>query len=261
MSGSPASIPEHWIMCKMASRFRASVARFRFEGEGEETKSGGAESDLMPMSKVVERIDGSAVEGECLLGELTDLGKETTSDFGNALRALYVERLGFLPDTMKDYSEAYFRSTNMPRTIESLAQIMHGLYPPSKLAAEISPRFFIRNGKDESLVANTFMCKRLETLLIGFEHAAASALNHTLEPLDQKLSKYINGKPIRIDGQPRLSGIFDTIRASQAHGIKVPPEFEDKATLDLIERALMVEWFSGCKAMFFFLQLSNGTSQ
>ncbi len=66
MSGSPASIPEHWIMCKMASRFRASVAHFRVEGEGEdeETKSGGAENDLMPMSKVVERIDGSAVEGE-----------------------------------------------------------------------------------------------------------------------------------------------------------------------------------------------------
>ncbi len=52
---------------------------------------------------------------------------QTTSDFGKALRALYVERcdllarnsvcgltkgvsrLGFLPDTMKDYSEAYFR--------------------------------------------------------------------------------------------------------------------------------------------------------
>jgi len=32
-----------------------------------------------------------------------------------------------------------------------------------------------------------------------------------------------------------------------AHGIKVPPEFEEKGVLDLIERAVVNEWFAGYK--------------
>lgn len=41
--------------------------------------------------------------------------------------------------------------------------------------------------------------------------AAASTWNHTLEPLDKKLSKYIGGNPVRLDGKPRASGILDTV--------------------------------------------------
>ena len=36
-------------------------------------------------------------------------------------------------------------------------------------------------------------------------------MNPTLEPLDQKISKYIDGKPIRIDGSPKASGILETV--------------------------------------------------
>jgi acid phosphatase len=74
--------------------------------------------------------------------------------------------------------------------------------------------------------------------------------------LDKKVSKYIGGRPIRLDGKPRASGIMDTvrqfltyscdlfqphdllqqIRAAIAHGIKVPPEFEDKSVVDVIVR-------------------------
>lgn len=44
-----------------------------------------------------------------------------------------------------------------------------------------------------------------------FHLAAAAAWNTTLEPLDKKLSKYIGGNPIRLDGKPRASGILDTV--------------------------------------------------
>ena len=60
-------------------------------------------------------------------------------------------RLDFLPDIVQNDSEVYFRligndlksveqllilhrSTNVHRTIESLQQVVHGLYPPSKRA-------------------------------------------------------------------------------------------------------------------------------
>ena len=53
MSDAPASIPEHWIMCKQARRFRAAVA-------GRDPHSPGE----LDVQRVVERADGEAVEGE-----------------------------------------------------------------------------------------------------------------------------------------------------------------------------------------------------
>jgi acid phosphatase len=72
-------------------------------------------------------------------------------------------------------------------------------------------RQFGSNSRDENLFGNTAACKRLEVLEIGFARAAAAAWNHALEPLDDKISKYIGGNPVRLDGQPRASGIFDTV--------------------------------------------------
>ncbi|PAV20442.1 phosphoglycerate mutase [Pyrrhoderma noxium] len=243
MAEPPASINPHWNLCRTARQFRASVATFGDAVQDSLRSSDGIE--FLPVKRVVEREDGNTMEGECLLGELTDMGRQTTYNFGRSLRKIYVEKLGFLPDTLSSNSDGYFRSTNMPRTIESLQQVMHGLYPRSKLAHGVIPQLRVRNGLDENLVPNTFACKRLEVLLVGFAQAAAAAYNHTLEPLDEKLSKYIGGNPIRIDGQPRASGILDTIRASVANGIDVPPEFKEKSVMDLIEKAVVTEWFAG----------------
>ncbi|TDL24646.1 phosphoglycerate mutase-like protein [Rickenella mellea] len=246
MSEPPASIPEHWMMCKTGRQFRAAVAGAltQVEANGIAARKDALPAETLAVKRVVERIDGTSVEGECMLGELTDVGRQSTYNYGRALRKLYVERLGFLPDTVTKQNEIYLRSTNMPRTIESLQQITHGLYPSSKFENGITPRLFIRNGKDENMLGNTFACKRLEILLVGFAQAAASAYNHLLEPLDKKLSQYIGGNPIRIDGKPRASGILDTIRACTAHGVKVPPEFEDKSVVDTIEKAVVNEWFA-----------------
>ncbi|KAF8067817.1 histidine phosphatase superfamily [Lyophyllum atratum] len=237
LSSPPASIPEHWMMCKTSRQFHAAVTNATEDG-------------FLRSRKMVERVDGSAVEAECLLGELTDVGRQSTYNFGKSLRELYVDRLGFLPDKLSKKNEVYFRSTNMPRTIESLQQVVHGLYPTERCGTDAVPNILIRNGKDENLLGNTYACKRLEILQLGFAQAAASAYNPTLEPLDGRLSKYLEGKPIRIDGKPRASGIMDTVRAAIAHGIKVPPEFEDKAVVDIIEKAVVNEWFAGILSPF-----------
>ncbi|KAI0634864.1 phosphoglycerate mutase-like protein [Trametes polyzona] len=248
MADPPASIPEHWMFCNTARQFRAAVASATAD-EGHDlpypaVQTGPAAEELRAR-RIVERRDGSAALGECLLGELTDIGRESTYNFGNSLRKLYIDRLKFLPDVVNSNDEIYLRSTNMPRTIESLQQITHGLYPMTKHAKDFVPLLRIRNGKDENLFGNTLACKRLEILQIGFAHAAAAAWNTTLEPLDKKLSKFIGGNPIRLDGKPRASGILDTIRAADAHGVKVPPEFKEKGVLDVIEKAVVTEWFAG----------------
>ncbi|KAF8899757.1 histidine phosphatase superfamily [Gymnopilus junonius] len=250
MNDPPASISDHWMMCKTARRFQDSVSSLlgvppeqipRLK-EGEP----GSE-DILLTTKIVERKDGTAVEGECLLGELTDLGRQSTYNFGRNLRKLYIDRLGFLPDTLSNKDSVYFRTTNMPRTIDSLLEIMHGIYPTHKCQPNAAPSYLVRNGKDENLIGNTYACKRLEILQIGFATAAAQAFNPSLEPLDKKLSKYLGGNPIRVDGKPRASGIMDTVRASLAHGVKVPPEFTDKSVVDVIEHAIVNEWFAGYK--------------
>ncbi len=61
MSNPPASIAEHWLLCKTASRFRATAAHFKAEAEGVQADK--LRKDVMPASMVVERRDGSHVEG------------------------------------------------------------------------------------------------------------------------------------------------------------------------------------------------------
>ncbi|KNZ82271.1 putative acid phosphatase SPBC4.06 [Termitomyces sp. J132] len=226
LANVPALIPEHWLLCKAARQFHAMAC-----GQKE----------------MVERTDGKAAEGECLLGELTDLGRQSTYNFGKSLRALYVDKLGFLPDRLLSTDQVYLRSTNMPRTITSLHQIVHGLYPQEKRDNKVLPNILVRNGKDENLLGNTSACKRLELLQVSFAHAAAAAYNPSLQQLDSRLSKYMNGSPVRVDGKPRASGIMDTIRAAIAHGINVPPEFKDKAIVDTLEKAIVNEWYAGYK--------------
>ncbi|KAF4616606.1 hypothetical protein D9613_008515 [Agrocybe pediades] len=235
----PASIPEHWMMCKTARRFRAAVTSALGPVTRDRSLTGSEIDETLHTTKVVERKDGTAGVGECLLGELTDLGRQSTFDYGRNLRKLYIDRLVFIPDKLSDLNSVYFRSTNMPRTTESLQQLVHGLYPTDKCHEASIPSLMIRNGKDENLIGNTYACKRLEILQVGFATAAAQAYNRSLEHLDKKVSKYLNGNPIRVDGKPRASGVMDTIRAAVAHGIKVPPEFEDKSIVDVIERAVV----------------------
>ncbi|PSR78600.1 hypothetical protein PHLCEN_2v7347 [Hermanssonia centrifuga] len=233
MAESPASIPPSWSLCRTARRFRAAVAS-NLSADNDET---------LPVKKVVEKVDGNIAEGECLLGELTDIGRQNTYEFGRDLRRLYVERLGFLPDTALSDDQLYFRSTNVPRTVESLHQIIHGLYPAKKCANGYMPQHRIRNGMDENLFGNTAACKRLEILEVAFARAAAESWSHALEPLDKKISKYIGGNPIRLDGKPRASGVFDTIRAAIANGVPVPKDFTDPQVMDIIEDAVVDEWF------------------
>ncbi|KAJ3551009.1 hypothetical protein NM688_g4955 [Phlebia brevispora] len=238
MSEPPASIPQSWMLCHTARRFSAAVASNATYGSNEE----------LPLRRVVEREDGSLSPGECMLGELTDVGRQTTYDFGLGLRRLQLTeyvRLGFLPDTIHSDNDVYFRSTNVPRTVESLHQIIHGLYPAVKCHDSFAPQIRIRNAIHENLFGNTGACKRLEILELGFARAAAASWNRVLEPLDDKVSKYIGGNPIRLDGKPRASGVLDTVRAAVANNVSVPRELTDRNVIDVIEKAVVHEWFGG----------------
>ena len=176
------------------------------------------------------------------------------------------------------------RSTNVPRTIESLQQVINGLYPNGKnlhrphllvrcvlsslhhiggslssachddarrseilLACLHSPYLRVvhslksinsvllnnagtpktRTSSQITSVASGWNgspsrlrkvgCSQTEWIRVdSFTQlcniAAAEKLNPSLTPLDKRLSKYLDGEPVRVDGKPRASGILDTVR-------------------------------------------------
>ncbi|KAK4700058.1 acid phosphatase, partial [Phenoliferia sp. Uapishka_3] len=226
---------------------------FQFEGREPNRFKPKGGKDVVKGRMEVRRLSEDQGEGntaiaggsaDCYWGELTDLGRQSTLTLGARLRALYVDQLHFLPSTLPDLerksSPVAFRSTGMPRTIESLHQIVQGIFPTRDGPVE----YVVRNAMDESLYPNS-LCARMRKIDRASAEQAAKTYNPTLAVLDPLLSKYINGGPVRIDGHPRANGLLDTIMVCKAHGIKVPSEFEDPAVLQTLETAVVHEWFDG----------------
>ncbi|EST07776.1 Histidine phosphatase superfamily, clade-2 [Kalmanozyma brasiliensis GHG001] len=259
-------LPERWNLCRAGREFDAcvldltpsasnSIAPFQV-GQVSPGKTATAYSSIMRMRRSVEtessisgRGQKDQEEGECMLGELTDLGRLSTLRFGRELRGLYVDRLGFLPQllTSKDHDALYFRSTNMSRTIESLEQVIRGLHsnaPQPNTEGQFIPKVLVRNGTDENLLPNTFGCSRLGALDRAFADAAARAYNPSLEEFDSQFESVTGAKP-RIDGRPRLNGILDSVKAAQAHGFPMPAALSDPRMQQKVETAVVAEWFSG----------------
>lgn len=67
--------------------------------------------------------------------------------------------------------------------------------------------------------------------------------------LNKLWSKYMpeSSPKVAVDAHPRLSGIMDTINATDAHGsaTKLPSEFYDKKGRAVLDRIAVEEWFAG----------------
>jgi len=67
--------------------------------------------------------------------------------------------------------------------------------------------------------------------------------------LNSLWSKYMpeESPKVAVDAHPRLSGIMDTINATDAHGpaTKLPSEFYDKKGRAVLDRIAVEEWFAG----------------
>lgn len=256
-------IPARWNMCHAGKDFHATILDLtdstktvRANHWKNENLSGRPVS--MKIQKRVESTDEGAQNilntqpGECMLGELTDLGRATTQLIGTRLRKLYIDQLELLPKELqaKDEDKIYFRSTNMGRTIESLYSVVSGMLPETKAnhSGNFTPTMLIRNGVTENLLPNTFGCGKLRELDGKFSQFAANLHNPKLAALDSLLAPHMDGQSPRVDGHPRLSGILDTIRAAKVHGIPIPSVFEDPKVVDAVETAVCDEWYTGYRA-------------
>lgn len=184
------------------------------------------------------------------------MGRQSTLTLGKLLRSVYVDHLhlvpAVLPATPRASHPVHFRSTAVPRAIESLTNLVAGLFPDRDGPVE----FVVRQPQDESLYPNS-LCNRMRALDKAAAEAAAREWNPTLEPLDPLLSPYLNGTKLRVDSSPRANGILDTLWVARAHGMPLPRELEGQDMFDTLERAVVHEWFDAYKDREFG-QLSMG---
>lgn len=206
---------------------------------------------------VVAKGPGHELDDVCDFGMLTDLGRQSTSRLGMRLRKLYVDRLGFLPETISSTDDFYLRSTNVPRALESMHQTFQALYPPSTREPDPEtgkfpvPTVLTRGPGDETLYPNDGNCRRFAALSRAFAQRAADRWNATedMKYLNKVYGKWMpaNSPRVAVDSRPRLSGIMDTVNASLAHGphTRLPEEFYDYKAREILERIASDEWFAG----------------
>ena len=147
-----AGLPGFWPFCSMLERQRSPVllpdhdighppevhAQIIYWRKKFETWSAASDSPALayPNIRQGEPSHGrQSVETICEQGMLTDRGRETTTALGQRLRQLYVRDLGFLPGVLTPTfvrEEACFRSTTVPRAMESLMQALGGLWPSGR---------------------------------------------------------------------------------------------------------------------------------
>lgn len=179
---------------------------------------------------------------------LTDKGRETTYSLGQRLRGLYVQQLGFLPDTINSTEFMYLRATPVPRALESLQQAFIGLYPEDKRTADLPPpTILLRDLSNEQLLPNEGGCLRFRALMKAYAKRTAERWNSTpeMDYLNSIYGKYMpEGTRVAVDAKPRLSGIMDTVNSTLAHGpeTKLPDVFYDAKALETMEKINVEEW-------------------
>lgn len=200
----------------------------------------------------------------CQPGELTDKGRQTTLALGERLRHLYVDQLQFMPKLIADSDMIYLRATPIPRALESVQQAFWGFYPPSARTADFPPPTILtRTPADETLFPNDASCRRFGQLSRAFAQRSAERWNDSedMQYLSKLFSRYMPDQAkVAVDSRPRLSGIMDTINATDAHGpdTKLPKVFYDPKARAIIDKVAVEEWFAGYKESAEYRMLGIG---
>ncbi|KAL7754084.1 hypothetical protein RI367_000064 [Sorochytrium milnesiophthora] len=137
--------------------------------------------------------------GICYHGQLTDLGRDSMTQFGRHLRELYVDRLKFLPASFTDPATMYLRSTDYPRTLESLHSVLDGLYPSTTRSLAAPLQIHSRTPlTHETAVADWSACARYKTIKRQFDAVIRASVQQKLQtasPLVRELVKDAGDDP------------------------------------------------------------------
>ena len=249
-----AGQPRFWPYCRHASTLRAALLHaptgtFEPFEWTRHLETFASETDDSP---VPARGPHGGVSNICDFGMLTDEGRASTHALGERLRALYVDRLGFLPARIDSTDGMYLRATPIPRALESMQQAFQGLYPQdARDPAMPAPPIVSRTAAQETLYPNDLHCRRLAHLSREFSRRAGARWDHTPEMryVNSKIGKWMpeSSPSVAVGSKPSLVGVMDSVNATLAHGpeTKLPAEFYDDKLRGILDTVATEEWFAG----------------
>ncbi|OBZ84309.1 putative acid phosphatase SPBC4.06, partial [Choanephora cucurbitarum] len=233
-------VPTIWNLCEANTAMFASIAEFnKQEKDGKKIQH----VTQLPMERVLE-TDGSRkmAPAGCYYGQLTNLGRYRMNLLGERLREFYVDKMKFLPDVF-DEESIYLRSSEYPRTQESVLQLIGGgLYPEHKRPMDFTGlKLHIRDPRDDLMFPNP-NCYRLRALAKEFNKEVARNMHDKMESLSYRLRHHV--KDVSLTSHPSANGILDTLVSAKVHGFPLPPEI-DQNLFDDLESVVVHEWFYG----------------
>jgi len=164
--------------------------------------------------------------GNCATGQLTEVGGEMCTRMGAGLREIYIDKFHLLPDslTAKDVEMFYLRTTDYPRTHESLASLMEGLYPVDKHLGVYLPVHIIPVATDY-LHPNVAACPRLGQLVLenSVKNSEWMKRFNNVKPIIDKINVMVGTK-----GNPTWDNNYtvdtwaDVFHARECHNMPYP---------------------------------------
>ncbi|GET03926.1 phosphoglycerate mutase-like protein [Rhizophagus clarus] len=230
-------IPSLWNLCHETKELQSNILLFQEDKDNQDNFKGYEQFTYR-------RIDtySSPSPGTCAFGQLTDIGRKSMSELGAHFRTLYVDKLKFLDEKLSNDKLLFLRSTDHARTFESLQQlVIGGLYPSKFRSNSYVLNIHTRDLNKETLHQNS-KCKRLMKLIKQFEEASKLRYESDLKYLTTQLKPIV--KEVKLDSEPSLNQIFDTVTAAKANKIPIPKEFTEEI-IDKIDEISTGEWFNG----------------
>ncbi|KAL0217356.1 hypothetical protein RCL1_007937 [Eukaryota sp. TZLM3-RCL] len=157
---------------------------------------------------------GQSLDGNCHLGQLTLKGGLQHVELGKRLRTAYDDLLPTIPD-----DTVYFRSTNVPRTIESLIAQISATFPALPNSDSI-PLINLLERPRETLLSNAAACPRLSSLLSNL-YSSSEWVQQTEELSYLKpILNSIFG--VKISSDNDWNQVYDYLYAMVYNDIKLP---------------------------------------
>ena len=190
------------------------------------------------LSELATEAQGVPVGSECTLGQLTDYGQEVMRKLGESLRSLYFDKLGFRVAP----HEIHLRSTNFPRTIESLHAVLMGLFPTLNNIKSTQKNLPVLT-RDEFLedMYGSTKCHAYKKILAEYADQFAKETTDEAARLGKSLP-HIFSVPDLFGHYPSIYGVWDTLYSRQAHGLSLPSGVNASVMAQLDNLAAR-EWF------------------
>jgi acid phosphatase len=178
------------------------------------------------------------IPGNCLLGQLTDHGKTVMAKLGSLLKSIYFDGLGFQVAA----HEIHLRSTNTPRTIQSLSSLLSGLFPrnESSISADKLP-VLIRDEYLEDMYGS-MECHKYHSILTQHAEQFARENAANISNLHKSLPNIFHA-PNLYGQKPSTYEIFDILSSRQEHNLPLPKKV-DNSTMGQLERLATNEFFT-----------------